>query len=282
MNEEIQLVKMTKKEAIKYYANKIVEDSLEDCTEFNYCMYFEYYEDCKFIEDNKEEILKEIEIDPRVMDVYIDSSNNEYSFDMVFSLDYCPCYYEDVDISKKIEKEYLKLFVFEIKERYEKYASNFRITTRELIRDFINKNVNDIKALSQDDKDAIYEKLKEHIDVSGFNSKYMQKYEVIVDNNNLKEFIDGLEKEIENIKYLDIDRIKKITRQELDEMLEIHNNEKQFPLKYKGLFIFEENGMLLGIDNTSGDLYMEDFDNLEQCVNYLNNEEEEENENEPI
>ena len=282
MNEEIQLVKMTKKEAIKYYANKIIEDSLEDCSEFNYCMYFECYEDCKFIEDNKEEILKEIEIDPRVMDVYIDSSNNEYSFDMVFSLDYCPCYYEDVDISKKIEKEYLKLFVFEIKERYEKYASDFRITTRELIRDFINKNVNDIKALSQDDKDAIYEKLKEHIDVSGFNSKYMQKYEVIVDNNNLKEFIDGLEKEIENIKYLDMDGIKEITRQELDEMLEIHNNKKQFPLKYKGLFIFKENGMFLGIDNTNGDLYMEDFDNLEQCVNYLNNEEEEENENEPI
>ena len=44
----------------------------------------------------------------------------------------------------------------------------------------------------------------------------------------------------------------------------------------------KENGMFLGIDNTNGDLYMEDFDNLEQCVNYLNNEEEEENENEPI
>ena len=40
--------------------------------------------------------------------------------------------------------------------------------------------------------------------------------------------------------------------------------------------------MFLGIDNLDGEMYMEDFDNIEQCVNYLNNEDEEEEENEPI
>lgn len=282
MEQEMQIVEMTKQEAIKYYANKIIEDSLEDCSEFNYCMYFECYKDQKFIEDNREEILKEISNDPRVMDVFIDSSNKEYSFDMVFSLDYCPCYYEEVDISPKLEKRYMKMFLESVKERYIDYTSKFRVTTRELIRDFIDRKVIDNNVLSYDDKNAIYEKIKEHIDVTGFNTKYMERYEVIVDNKNLKEFISGFEKEINNIKYLDMDRIKEITREQLDEMFDIYEKGEQFPLKYKGLFIFKENEMFLGIDNLNGDMYMEDFDNIEKCVNYLNCEEEEEEENEPV
>lgn len=282
MDKDIQIVEMTKQEAIKYYANKIIEDALEDCSEFNYCMFFECYKDQKFIEDNREEILKEIKNDIRVTDVFVDSSNKEYSFDMVFSLDYCPCYYEDVDISPKVEKQYMKMFLESVKDRYINYFSEFRITTRELIRDFIDRNVIDVKALSEDDKDAIYNKIKEHIDLTGYNTKYIEKYEVIVDNNNLKEFVKGLENEISNIKYLDMDGIKEITREELDEMQEIFNNNEQFPLKYKGLFIFKENDMFLGIDNLDGEMYMEDFENIEQCVNFLNNEDEVEEENEPI
>lgn len=274
MDKDIQIVEMTKQEAIRYYANKIIEDSLEDCSEFNYCMFFEAYKDENFIEENSEEILREIKKDIRVMDVFIDTRGIS-SFDMVFSLDYCPCYYEDVDISPKLEKQYLKMFLESVKDRYEDYISEYRTTTRELIRDFIDKNVIDYK-------DAIYNKIKEHIDLTGFNTKYIEKYEVIVDNNNFKEFVSGLENEISNIKYLDMDGIREITREELDEMQEIFNNNEQFPLKYKGLFIFKENGMFLGIDNLDGEMYMEDFDNIEQCVNYLNNEDEEEEENEPI
>ena len=37
MEQYIQ-VTMTKQEAIKYYANKIIEDSLSECSECNYCM----------------------------------------------------------------------------------------------------------------------------------------------------------------------------------------------------------------------------------------------------
>ena len=42
MQENIEVI-MTKSEAVKYYANKIIEDSLEECSEFNYCMSIENY-----------------------------------------------------------------------------------------------------------------------------------------------------------------------------------------------------------------------------------------------
>lgn len=278
MDKNIQVIEMSKQEAIKYYANKIIEDALADCSEYNYCMFFDFYKDQDFIYKNKYELLDEIKKDRRVTDVYLDESNNEYSFNMVFSIDYCPWYYESVDLAPKIEKKYLSLFIKDIKDKYLKRVDEFRISTREIIRNFVDKHVTYDNYLIEDDKDSIYEKVKEHIDLTGFNSKYIDKYEVFINKDNINEFIDLMEKEIKNINVVNMDGIREISRNELDDMMNIYNSEAKFPLKYKGLFIFKENDLFLGVDNLDGKLYIEEFDNIEKCINYLKNEEEEEEE----
>lgn len=39
-----------------------------------------------------------------------------------------------------------------------------------------------------------------------------------------------------------------------------------------GLFVTEENGMFIGIDNQSGEAWVEEFDNKVDCENWLKGE----------
>lgn len=79
---------MTEDEMIKYYANKIVEDGIKNCYEFNNTVDINDYED---INKYKNAILERISRDERVADVELDSDGN---FDMVFYTDFCPNYNE--------------------------------------------------------------------------------------------------------------------------------------------------------------------------------------------
>lgn len=54
---------------IKYYANKIVEDGIQNCYEFRNTIDINYYGN---IEKYKNEILEEIQKDERVADVELD------------------------------------------------------------------------------------------------------------------------------------------------------------------------------------------------------------------
>lgn len=96
---EVYSIELNEEEAIRYYANKFIEDALEDCSEFNYCLYIDQnHERREFIINHKEQILDRIKKDEKVADVYIDEENEELSFNMVFWIDYCPYYYEESNI----------------------------------------------------------------------------------------------------------------------------------------------------------------------------------------
>lgn len=71
MEQNVEVI-MTIQEAIKYYANKIIEDSLAECSECNYCMDIDSYDDNGFIKQHQELILAEIKKDERVSDVELD------------------------------------------------------------------------------------------------------------------------------------------------------------------------------------------------------------------
>ena len=52
-------------------------------------------------------------------------------------------------------------------------------------------------------------------------------------------------------------------------MLDIFNKDKIYPSKYIGLFMYIEGSKYLAIDNTSREMYIEEFDTEEECMKYL-------------
>ena len=62
-----------------------------------------------------------------------------------------------------------------------------------------------------------------------------------------------------------MNEIKQITRREANQIIE-----KREP---RGLFYLPETGFCVGIDNSTGDAWVEDFDNKKDCLNWLNGKE---------
>jgi len=91
----------------------------------------------------------------------------------------------------------LKLFVVEELKPKEEYIDV--IPLRSIIRHFMDSYVEVMPKLEDDEKDGIYYSIKEHIYNIGFINKYIDKYEVFIDKNNIEELIEGLESEIEKL-----------------------------------------------------------------------------------
>lgn len=280
MDQNIK-VTMTKPEAIKYYANKMIEDSLEECSEFNYCMSVEHYKDDGFVKKNQEEILKVIKLDERVADVCIDKKSKPYTFDMVFWTDYCPGYYEEYDFSKETQSKVLRKFIDRLINFKDNSIFLLNVSTQTEINEFLKDNSSRL-LLSEDEKEDANNMLKELVCNTNFFNKYLDKYKVMINRENIKELI------IELQKLLDLQIYKKesigiLSKKELDKMLEIFETDKIFPDKYIGLYMCKDGDKYLAIDNRSCEVYIEEFDTEKECIDYLYPDEEEEEEcNEPI
>ena len=86
-------IEMTKDEMIRYYANKIVEDGIRDCTEFSNIINVGNYG--KNAVKYKNEILEQMYMDERLADVNLDQEDN---FDMVFYTDICLYYVDEEEL----------------------------------------------------------------------------------------------------------------------------------------------------------------------------------------
>lgn len=258
MNKEISV-----DEKIKYFANKIIVDGLEDCSEFHYDIPISEYDD--FVDKYQNEIIDIISKDVRVTEAYIDRKF-EPTLCMCFGLDYCPYYYETNDLHPQIERTYLKMFIDKIKEIEE--FIHIR-TTRDLVRQFMNSYVENDYTLDFDDKDGIYYSLKEHICNTGFNEKYIDKYEVYVNKNNIHELINLLENELEKMNEKAYVAIEKISLDKVREMLDKIDNNKKFDDNELNCFICEDNNIYLCVDNTSGEMIMQEFDAISKCLDYI-------------
>ena len=66
-------INMTKEEMLRYYANKIVEDGIKSCSEFNTIVSLKDYNTNSIkLENYKNEILQLLYRDERISDVVID------------------------------------------------------------------------------------------------------------------------------------------------------------------------------------------------------------------
>lgn len=259
-------IELTEEELIRFYANKIIEDSLDDCTEFHYDMSVNQYEDNGFIEQHREQIIDRINKDNKVLEVYYDE---EYStINMCFGIDWCPYYYEDYYLDCEFERNLLRHFLNTELKDLEKVI-DVR-TTRDLIRQYMDLYIENSGQYEDEVKDAIYYCLKEHICNIGFVGKYIDKYEVYVTKDNIAELKEGLKNEIDKLYFKELPHIKELSMEDVHGLLDKFNNDIEFEPGEHGRFIAKENGIYLGIDNSTGEMFMEDFDDIRKCIDYIN------------
>lgn len=184
MKEEFS-IKMTKDEMLRFYANKIVEDGIRSCSEFNTIVSLTDYNTHNIkLENYKNEILELLYKDERVADVIID---DELNVDMVFYTDYCPFYYEDEESMLYNDIEDNPIFQAKVLEEFVDYIKSrvFQdsyINVRVLINDFV-----DSKQVTNDFKDKLSNFLKSNIIKSGFTDKYIENIDVYITPRNHKE-----------------------------------------------------------------------------------------------
>jgi len=283
MDQNIK-VTMTQQEAIKYYANKIIEDSIENCSEFNYCMPMEDWQDNGFIKDNQEKILEAIQNDERVADCYIDKDDN--TFDMVFWTDYCPGYYDEYELSHEVESKVLRKFIDQLINIKENSIFNYSTSTREIINNFLIKN-NFVIQLSEEEKEDANNMLKKFISETAFFSKYLDKDKVVVNKSNVKELVIELQEKCKELEFYKQEFINVISKKQVQEMLEIFEKDKIYPNKYIGCFMCKDGNTFLAIDNRDGEMYIDEYKTEKECSDALfkiinGYEEEEEEENESV
>ena len=247
MEQYIQ-VTMTKQEAIRYYANKIIEDSLSDCSEFNYCMDIEYYKDNGFVKQNKNLILEELKKDERIADVCIDVSTE--TFDMVFWTTYCPWYYEEYDLSLEEQISILEEFIQQL-DNIKGYCFILNVSIQQLITDVLLN----VKNISKNEEDHAINMLKRFIAETNFYNKYLDKYRLVINKDNVLELQQELQERLQQLQQQLFEYRKSITKiiskNDLDKMLNIFDTDKNFPDELVGIFIYKDPkcNKYLGVDN---------------------------------
>ena len=191
MSEKTYLIEMKKEDMIRFYANKIVEDGIRECLEFNTIININKYCETIDLKLYEEELIDQLCKDERLADVTFD---NELNIDMVFYTDYCPYYYEDIeDITQKEEIEILDDFLFFSNKAVllEGYIS---------IRNLINKYVNKLENRSIEEKNCIKNIIKKNIVETGFIDKYIDgSNETYLKLRNSLKFEEGIKEKINKL-----------------------------------------------------------------------------------
>jgi len=193
--EEKFSIEMNKDEMLRYYENKIVEDGIKSCSEFNTIVNLTDYNTKEIkLEKYKNEILQLLYRDERVADVVID---DEFNVDMVFYTDYCPFYYDDekniiynqIMDSPTYQGIELAEFVGYMGKRV---IEDSYISTRNLINNYVQT-----KSLKD----------------TGFSEKYIDNINVFVTYKNFQELEKGL---MEIVKQKDNEALKKFEEEEFE------------------------------------------------------------------
>lgn len=191
MANEKYTIEMTKNEMLKFYANKIINESIVKCSKDNGCFVPTIFLKDKLIIKNLEEIAKEIQKNRKVVKVSIDKNFNE--IDISFYAKYCPRYYrEDISIENKDGYDFINRFVELLKQiGYPGTATN--------TRDVIMKCI-EYKCPKDKDMGVMYDVLSIALNRSGFIDKYIEGYTVPVNEKNLQELIENMEQIKKEIK----------------------------------------------------------------------------------
>lgn len=191
MANEKYTIEMTKNEMLKFYANKIINESIVKGSKDNGCFVPTIFLKDKLIIEHLEEIAKEIQKDKKVVKVGIDKNFNE--IDISFYAKYCPRYYrEDKSIQNQEGYDFINKFVEFLKQiDYPGTATN--------TRDVIMKCI-EYKCPKDKDMGLMYDVLSIAFNKSGFIDKYIDGYTVPINEKNLQELIENMEEIQKEIK----------------------------------------------------------------------------------
>lgn len=138
--------------------------------------------------------------------------------------------------------------------------------TRKLINEFIANNPYKCKEL-------IY---------AGANKEYLYNYVSRIDNSKLsveqKELIEDLHniRRQKNFPYAyddEISDVRKITKDEYKKLLDKLENKEDFTFEEQDKFVLKDSNYYIAIDNSSGNMWVEEFKNQERAERYLHGEE---------
>ena len=206
--EEKFSIEMNKDEMLRYYENKIVEDGIKSCSEFNTIVNLTDYNTKEIkLEKYKNEILQLLYRDERVADVVID---DEFNVDMVFYTDYCPFYYDDEKNNQIMDSptyQGIELAEF-VGYMGKRVIEDSYISTRNLINNYVQT-----KSLKDTDKEILANFLKKSIIETGFSEKYIDNINVFVTYKNFQELEKGL---MEIVKQKDNEALKKFEEEEFE------------------------------------------------------------------
>ena len=187
-------IEMTKDEMIRYYANKIVELGIKECSRFSNCVDISDYED---VSKFKNEILERIYRDERVADVNLDKDGN---FDMVFYTDFCPYYYDEGEFVSENEYNYNKSIKSELLKDFASYYTESYLFNHPYIsiRNLINQFAEE-QSIIQEDRYAIENIIKKVLNDSNFIQNHIDGIEVYVTPKNYKELETVIEEYLQNL-----------------------------------------------------------------------------------
>lgn len=99
--------------------------------------------------------------------------------------------------------------------------------------------------------------------------------ECIEEKQKLLEVIERVDRDIVDYRMRRRSELNRITCKSLSPnyFIKIITNEETRNRK-KGLYWIKENGVFVGMDNTSGDAWVEEFNTLQECINWLLEEED--------
>lgn len=198
INNEIDnnvFVKLNKREAINFYADKIILDCIKDCSENNRIFKIDEYKNNAFVSNNFSEIVKKMNWNEKINDMEVDYEKKEIDF--VFYLEYCPqCYQENLNVSNNERLDLLEEFEGFMKDWKAVVPLRwFRSNTREVINQFYYS-----RCKESQDKDIVYNVINEELNKIGFIDKYIDGDTVGVNGENLDELISDLSERVNQLK----------------------------------------------------------------------------------
>ena len=125
------------------------------------------------------------------------------------------------------------------------------MTIQQIINELILQNNFKIPLL-EDEKEEANNMLKEIICNSNFFNKYLDRYKLIVNKQNIQELIDELLVKLQQLDLYKKDLIKLISKTDIDTMMKIFETDKKYPSEYIGMFRYKDNDKYLAVNNTSG------------------------------
>lgn len=178
-------------------------------------------------------------------------------------------YREDTNVLKYItlstEKEYVKEKEFNLKEtNFYKY---FHQELQNMVESQSSSKEYNLNKLTEEDVDEITEKL---LDDDYFNQN-VNEYLMTKLQEKAKEKQTVEEKIRKN-------HIKEISPDEVERLLDKFNNKEEFTTDELQNFICNDGEIYLSISNLEGQMYIDEHESLEKCLNYIENNQEEEEE----